>query len=163
LHAARYEALAKTGTGTIQNAQQFTSQLHQQEASVQTAFENHNLAQRQVEALKAQPVSAEASLVTNLLHICSPQLGGHVGCVSDGDGPVGERNPANDGAVISWDKFLRNGLRGRRRIGVVGVTQPQPAAFRHGNAVGLFREIDSNAKNPLLRTTAENESIQKVS
>jgi hypothetical protein len=34
---------------------------------------------------------------------------------------------------------------------------------RHGNALGLFREMDSNAKNPLLRTTAEKESIQKVS
>jgi multidrug resistance efflux pump len=60
--AARYEALAKTGTGTVQNAQQFTSQLHQQEASAQTALENHNLAQQQVETLRAQRMSAEASL-----------------------------------------------------------------------------------------------------
>jgi multidrug resistance efflux pump len=60
--AARYETLAKTGTGTVQNAQQFTSQLHQQEASVETALENHNLAQRQIETLKAQLMSAEASL-----------------------------------------------------------------------------------------------------
>jgi len=60
--AVRYETLAKTGTGTVQNAQQFTSQLHQQEASVQTALENHNLAQRQVETLRAQRMSAEASL-----------------------------------------------------------------------------------------------------
>jgi multidrug resistance efflux pump len=60
--AARYETLAKTGTGTVQNAQQFTSQLHQQEASAQTALENHNLAQQQVETLRAQRMSAEASL-----------------------------------------------------------------------------------------------------
>jgi multidrug resistance efflux pump len=46
----------------LQNAQQFTSQLHQQEAAVQTALENLNRVQRQVESLKAQRMSAEASL-----------------------------------------------------------------------------------------------------
>ena len=35
--AARYQDLAQKGTGTVQNAQQFTSQLHQQEAALQTA------------------------------------------------------------------------------------------------------------------------------
>ena len=60
--AARYQTLAQDGWGTVQNAQQFTSQLHQQEAAVQTARENLNLAQRQVESLKAQRMSAEASL-----------------------------------------------------------------------------------------------------
>ena len=52
----------KQGWGTVQNAQQFTSQLHQQEAAVQTAQENLNLAQRQLAALTAQRLSAEASL-----------------------------------------------------------------------------------------------------
>jgi multidrug resistance efflux pump len=61
--AGRYQTLAKEGWGTVQNAQQFTSQLHQQEAAVQTAQENLNLAQRQVEALKAQRMSAEAGLM----------------------------------------------------------------------------------------------------
>jgi multidrug resistance efflux pump len=60
--AARYQALAKTGSGTIQNAQQFASQLQQQKAAVQTAVENLNLAQQQIESLKAQRASAEASL-----------------------------------------------------------------------------------------------------
>ena len=35
--AGRYQKLAKDGWGTVQNAQQYTSQLHQQEAAVQTA------------------------------------------------------------------------------------------------------------------------------
>jgi multidrug resistance efflux pump len=61
--AGRYQTLAKEGWGTVQNAQQFTSLLHQQEAAVQTAQENLNLAQRQVEALKAQRMSAEAGLM----------------------------------------------------------------------------------------------------
>src|SRR6476620_6513870 len=60
--AERYQKLAKDGWGTVQNAQQFTSQLHQQEASVQTAQENLNQALRQVEPLKAQRLSAEAGL-----------------------------------------------------------------------------------------------------
>ena len=60
--ADRYQKLAKDGFGTIQNAQQFTSQLHQQEASAQSAQENLNQALRQVESLKAQRLSAEAGL-----------------------------------------------------------------------------------------------------
>jgi multidrug resistance efflux pump len=60
--AERYQKLAKDGWGTVQNAQQFTSQLHQQEASVQSAQENLNQTLRQVESLKAQRLSAEAGL-----------------------------------------------------------------------------------------------------
>jgi multidrug resistance efflux pump len=59
--AARYQTLAKDGFGSVQNAQQYTSQLRQQEATVQSAQENLTLAQRQVESLKAQRVSADAS------------------------------------------------------------------------------------------------------
>ena len=60
--AARYEALARTGSGTVQSAQQFASQLQQQKAAVDTAVNNLNLAQHQVETLKAQHSSAEATL-----------------------------------------------------------------------------------------------------
>jgi multidrug resistance efflux pump len=60
--AARYQTLAKDGFGSVQNAQQFTSELHQQEAAMQSAQESVNQTQRQVESLKAQRMSAEASL-----------------------------------------------------------------------------------------------------
>jgi membrane fusion protein, multidrug efflux system len=60
--AARYQQLAHTGYGSVQNAQQYTSQLNQQEAAVQSAQANLKLARRQIEALKAQRASAEASL-----------------------------------------------------------------------------------------------------
>jgi multidrug resistance efflux pump len=60
--ADRYQKLAKDGWGTIQNAQQFTSQLHQQEATVQSSQQNLNQTLRQVETLKAQRLSAEAGL-----------------------------------------------------------------------------------------------------
>jgi membrane fusion protein, multidrug efflux system len=60
--AARYEHLEQTGYGTVQNAQQYTSQLHQQQAALQSAQATLNLAQRQLGALKAQRKSAVASL-----------------------------------------------------------------------------------------------------
>jgi membrane fusion protein (multidrug efflux system) len=60
--ASRYQALAKTGAGTVQSAQQYSSQLHQQEAALASAQATLRLAQRQIEALKAQRASAVASL-----------------------------------------------------------------------------------------------------
>jgi len=60
--AARYQTLAKDGYGSVQNAQQFTSELRQQEAAVQTAMDDLSLAERQVASLKAQRTMAEASL-----------------------------------------------------------------------------------------------------
>jgi multidrug resistance efflux pump len=59
--AARYQTLAKDGFGSVQNAQQFTSELHQQEAGVQSAQESLNQALRQVDPLRAR-VSAVANL-----------------------------------------------------------------------------------------------------
>ena len=60
--AVRYEHLEQTGYGTVQNAQQYSSQLHQQQAALASAQATLKLAQRQVEALKAQRNSAVASL-----------------------------------------------------------------------------------------------------
>jgi membrane fusion protein, multidrug efflux system len=60
--AQRYEHLEQTGYGTVQNAQQYTSQLHQQQAALQSAQATLRLAQRQIEALKAQHNSAVANL-----------------------------------------------------------------------------------------------------
>jgi len=72
--ASRYQTLAQTSAGTVQNAQQFASQLHQQEATVQTAVENLNLAQRQAESLKAQRMSAEASLAQSRAQLHQAQV-----------------------------------------------------------------------------------------
>jgi membrane fusion protein (multidrug efflux system) len=60
--AARYQHLEQTGYGTVQNSEQYTSQLHQQQSALQSAQATLNLAQRQVEALKAQRKSAVANL-----------------------------------------------------------------------------------------------------
>jgi multidrug resistance efflux pump len=58
----RYRTLAQDGSSSLQNEQQFTSQLNQQQAVVKTASANLNLAQRQVESLKAQRVSVEGTV-----------------------------------------------------------------------------------------------------
>lgn len=60
--AQRYQALARTGSGTVQNAQQYSSQLVQQQAALNSAKAALNVAQRQIESLKAQRASAEANL-----------------------------------------------------------------------------------------------------
>jgi multidrug resistance efflux pump len=60
--AGRYEKLAQEGWGTVQDAQQFASQLRQQDAAVQSALEDLALMQRQIASLNAQRQSAEASV-----------------------------------------------------------------------------------------------------
>ena len=60
--ASRYQYLAHTIAGTVQNAQQYNSQLHQQQATLDNAQATLKLAKRQIEALKAQRDSAVASL-----------------------------------------------------------------------------------------------------
>jgi len=60
--ASRYGKLAIDGWGTLQDAQQYSSELQQQDAAVQTAVENLTLVQRQIAALKAQYLGAEANL-----------------------------------------------------------------------------------------------------
>ena len=63
--AGRYGKLAVDGWGTVQDAQQYTSQLSQQRAAVQMALENLTLVQRQMASLKAQQSSAEATVAQN--------------------------------------------------------------------------------------------------
>ncbi len=60
--ASRYEDLARMGAGSVQNAQQYTSQLRQQQAALASAQATLKLAQRQLESLKAQRASAVANL-----------------------------------------------------------------------------------------------------
>jgi len=60
--AGRYRRLAVDGWGTVQDAQQYSSQLDQQQAAVQTALQTLTLVQRQIASLQAQRMSATASL-----------------------------------------------------------------------------------------------------
>ena len=58
----RYLDLARTGVGTVQNAQQWLSQRQQQQASVKAAEAALVATERQLTVLKAQRDSAEANL-----------------------------------------------------------------------------------------------------
>ncbi|HEX3400765.1 MAG TPA: HlyD family secretion protein [Acetobacteraceae bacterium] len=60
--AGRYGKGAQDGWGTVQDAQQYASQLQQQEAAARTAQESLALVQRQIASLKAQRLGAEASV-----------------------------------------------------------------------------------------------------
>jgi membrane fusion protein, multidrug efflux system len=60
--AQRYQDLARTGSGTVQNEQQFDSQLRQQQAALTSAQATLQVARRQLESLKAQRESATANL-----------------------------------------------------------------------------------------------------
>jgi len=72
--AARYQALAKEGSGTVQVAQRYSSQLRQQEDAVAIAQRDVNAAQAEVEALKSQRMSAEASYAQAQAHLQQAQV-----------------------------------------------------------------------------------------
>jgi membrane fusion protein (multidrug efflux system) len=60
--AARYDDLAHTGAGSVQNKQLYDSQLLQQEATLKTTKAGLVAAERQIDVLKAQRVTDEANL-----------------------------------------------------------------------------------------------------
>jgi membrane fusion protein (multidrug efflux system) len=60
--AARYQKLATLGTGSVQKAQQSTSQLQEQQAAFERAKAGVNAAEKQIGALQAQRTSALADL-----------------------------------------------------------------------------------------------------
>ena len=64
--AARYTFLARDGSGSVQNAQQYASQLRQQQAATKTAQATVAATERQLAALAAQRISAQANLAQAL-------------------------------------------------------------------------------------------------
>jgi multidrug resistance efflux pump len=72
--AQHYQALVKEDSASVENAQQYTSQLHQQEAAVEGAQATLKLAQQKVEALKAQRMSAEATLAQAKAQVSQAQI-----------------------------------------------------------------------------------------
>ena len=72
--AGRYQALAQEGVGTLLNAQQYSSELRQQDAAVNSALQTLNQTQRQIESLKAQRASADASLAQAEAHLRQAQV-----------------------------------------------------------------------------------------
>src|SRR5258707_200163 len=101
---ARYQDLAQKGSGTIQNAQKYSSQLRQQQAALASAQATLKLAQRQIESLKAQRNSAVASLAQAKAQRDQAQLNlfyttvtaaqpGRVVNLNAAVGPIGQPSP----------------------------------------------------------------------
>jgi len=132
--AARSETLAKQGWGTVQNAQQFTSQLHQQEAAVQTALENLNLVQRQVESLKAQRLSAEATVAQTKAQLHQAQVNlEHTRILSPVDGYVTNllvqlgdfvNVGANTISLVNAHSYWIDGYFEETNLALIGVGDP---------------------------------------
>jgi len=72
--SSRYQKLATDGAASIQDAQQFISQMHQQEAQKQSAQGSLSVALRQIESLKAQRLVAEASLAQSEAQLHQAQV-----------------------------------------------------------------------------------------
>ena len=60
--AARYGTLARSGYGSVQDSQQYSSQLRQHGATLKTAQATLTAAQRQIDVLKAQRSTDDANL-----------------------------------------------------------------------------------------------------
>jgi multidrug resistance efflux pump len=87
--AGRYGKLAQDGWGTVQDAQQYTSQLLQQTAAVRTALDSLALVQRQIASLNAQRLSAEANVAQAKAQLRQAQVNlGRARIVSPVDGYV---------------------------------------------------------------------------
>jgi len=72
--ASRYVDLAKTGAGTIQRAQQATSELKQRQADAARAKAAIAASERQIAALRTQRAGAEASLKQGLAQVDQAKL-----------------------------------------------------------------------------------------
>jgi multidrug resistance efflux pump len=70
----RYQDLAKKGAGSVQNAQQFISQLKQQQAALTSAEQALNQSKRQLESLKAQRLGAQATLAQSKAQLHQAQV-----------------------------------------------------------------------------------------
>src|SRR5258706_12008838 len=72
--ASRFQKLAKDGAASVQDAQQFTSQLHQQEAQKQSAQGSRNVSRRRIESLKSHELVAEAALAQSEAQLHQAQV-----------------------------------------------------------------------------------------
>ncbi len=61
--ASRYESMRQTQTGSAQSAEQYQSQLRQQEATVEGAQASLSQTQKRVDSLKVQKLTAEAAVM----------------------------------------------------------------------------------------------------
>lgn len=153
--ATRFQTLAQDGWGTVQNAQQFTSQLHQQGAAVQTARANLNLAQRQINSLKAQQMSAEANVAQAKAQLRQAEVNlGRTRIVSPVDGYVTNllahtgdfvNAGANTISVVDANSFWIDGYFEETNLAPIRVGDPARIKLM-GHSEILRGHVDSIAR-----------------
>jgi len=90
---ARYQELAKTGTGTVQRAQQAAADLREKAAALAHNRASLDQAQKQIAVLQTQRGVAEASLLHNRAALEQAKLNhGYTALVSPFNGAVGDRS-----------------------------------------------------------------------
>lgn len=156
--SGRYRILAQDGSSTVQNEQQFTSQLHQQEAAVRTASANLNLVQRQVKSLKAQRMSVEGTLAQAKAQLQQAQVNlERTRIVSPADGYVTNLlahlgDYANAGvntiSVVDANSFWVDGYFEETTLAPIHVGDPAAIKLMgysqmvHGHVDSIARAID---------------------
>jgi multidrug resistance efflux pump len=161
--ASRYGKLALDGWGTVQDAQQYTSQLQQQDAAVRTAQESLAQVQRQIASLNAQRLSAEASVAQAKAQLRQAKVNlGRTRIVSPVDGYVtnllaqlGDYGNVgvNTISLVDANSFWIDGYFEETNLAPIHVGDPAEIKLMgyspivHGHVDSVAREINvANAK-----------------
>ena len=161
--AGRYGTLAHDGAGSVQDAQQYTSQVLQQAAAVRTAQEGVALAQRQIASLDAQHLSAEANVAQAKAQLRQAQVNlGRTRILSPVDGYVTNLRAqlgdyvnvgVNTISVVDAHSFWVDGYFEETSLAPIRVGDPAEIKLMgyspivHGHVDSITREInDANAQ-----------------
>jgi membrane fusion protein, multidrug efflux system len=113
---ARYQALARSGTGTVQRAEQAAADLRQKQAALQHNQATLDQATKQIAVLKTQRGVAEATLQHNRAALDQAKLNlGYTAITSPIDGAVGDRSArvgqyVQPGTQLMTIVPMRNGI-----------------------------------------------------
>jgi multidrug resistance efflux pump len=156
--ASRYGKGAQDGWGTVQEAQQYTSQLQQDAAAVRTAQESLALVQRQIASLTAQRLSAEASVAQAKAQLRQAQVNlGRTRILSPVDGYVTNllaqlgdyvNVGVNTISVVDANSFWVDGYFEETNLAPIRVGDPAEIKLMgyspivHGHVDSIAREIN---------------------
>jgi multidrug resistance efflux pump len=156
--AGRYGKLAQDGWGTVQDAQQYASQLLQQTAAVRTTLDSLALVQRQIASLNAQRLSAQASVAQAKAQLHQAQVNlGRTRILSPVDGYVTNllaqfgdyvNVGVNTISVVDANSFWIDGYFEETNLAPIRVGDPAEIRLMsysqivHGHIDSIAREIN---------------------
>ena len=131
--AVRYGELAQKGYGPVESAEQFSAQQREKQAAVESAEATLKLAERQVEALKVQRASAEASLAQTKAQREQAKVNLHRTQI---------RSPVNGWVTNLLTQLGDYAIVGQNKISVVDADSFWVDAYFTETALGSIREGD---------------------